>query len=305
LLCNAVNIVEEQAATMALRRVALITGGTGSLGHATARAILAAEDGWDVVVTGRTDADAAAARLGDRARGERVDLASLADVRRFARELPPLDAVVCNAGLLAVSGTSSTEDGIETTFAVNHLAHFLLVREVLPAMRAPGRVVFVSSATHDPTQRTGFPPPRYTSAHELAYPDDVEDEPSLRAGQRRYAASKLCNVLAAYEFARRVPPEIATFTAVDPGQMPGTGLARDLRGIRAFAWHHIMPALTLVPGINRHTPQHSGAVLARLVLRPGATGRYISGGHEVRSSEESYDLGHATDLWETSVALTA
>ena len=90
--------------------------------------------------------------------------------------------------------------------------------------------------------------------------------------------------------------------------MPGTGLARDHHGIRAFAWHHVMPALTLIPGINRNTPTHSGAALARLVLDPrlaGTTGAYFNGKREVRSSAESYDARNAADLWETSTALVA
>jgi NAD(P)-dependent dehydrogenase (short-subunit alcohol dehydrogenase family) len=291
---------------MSSRRTVLITGGTGSLGFRAAQAILA-DGGWEVVITGRGAVDDAAARLGELATGRRLDLGSLADVRRFARELRPLDAVICNAGLLTASGTRFTADGIEETFGVNHLAHFLLVREVLPRMRAPGRVVFVSSATHDPARRTGFPAPRYATARELAHPTADAERP-MRAGQRRYAASKLCNVMAAYEFARRVPADAATFNAFDPGQMPGTGLARDLHGVRAFAWHRVMPALTLVPGINRHTPVRSGAALARLVLDPrlaGTTGKYFNGMREVRSSAESYDTRKAADLWETSIALTA
>lgn len=294
---------------MAERRTVLITGGTGSLGFRAAEAIVA-DGGWEVVVTGRADtavADAAA-RLGERATGRRLDLGSLAEVRGFARDLPPVHAVVCNAGLLRAAGMTFTVDGVEETFGVNHLAHFLLVREILPRMPAQGRVVFVSSATHDPAQRTGFPVPPYTSARDLARPAGAENASGLRAGQLRYSKSKLCNILAAYEFARRVRPEVATFNAFDPGQMPGTGLARDFQGIRAVAWHRLMPALTLVPGINRHTPKRSGTALARLVLDPGladTSGRYFSGMRETRSSAESYDTQKAADLWETSVALTA
>jgi NAD(P)-dependent dehydrogenase (short-subunit alcohol dehydrogenase family) len=289
---------------MSHRRTALITGGTGSLGFHAAQAILTDGD-WDVIITGRAAVADAAARLGDRAAGVHLDLGSLGEVRRFAEGLPPLDAVICNAGLMAVSGMTFTKDGIEETFGVNHLAHFLLVREVLPNMPAPGRVVFVSSATHDPAQRTGFPAPRYATARRLAHPTGDAEHP-MRAGRRRYAASKLCNVLAAYEFARRVPAQTATFNAFDPGQMPGTGIARDHHGIRAFAWHHVMPALTLIPGINRHTPMRSGAALARLVLDPrsaDSTGAYFNGEREIRSSTESYDTRNAADLWETSLTL--
>ncbi|MFC7406125.1 SDR family NAD(P)-dependent oxidoreductase [Georgenia alba] len=288
-----------------VRRTALITGGSGGLGQATAQALLA-HGGWDVIVTGRDETTLAAAadRLGKRATGRRLDLGSLAEVRDFARDLPSLDALICNAGLHVV-GMRRTRDGVEETFGVNHLAHFLLVREVLPRMRAPGRVVLVTSATHDPAQRTGFPPPRYTSARALAYPEPSA-ESALRAGQRRYTVSKLCAVLATYELARRVPREQATFAAFDPGQMPGTGLARDYPGVRGLAWRFVMPALVLVPGINRHTPRRSAARLARLVVDPhltAVTGRYYSDGREARSSAESYDAAKAKDLWETSVGL--
>lgn len=289
------------------RRTALITGGTGSLGFHTAQAILA-DDGWDVVITGRTRdaADAAARRLGDRASGHQLELGSLADVRRAAHELPAPHAVICNAGVHTTAGRAFTRDGVEQTFGVNHLGHFVLVRELLPRLAGGARVVFVSSGTHDPARRTGFPAPRYTTARELAFPDGAETESAFRAGRRDYTTSKLCNVLTGYEFARRVPPEVATFNVFDPGQLPGTGIARDYRGIRGFAWRRVLPVLTVVPGNDIHTPRRSAAALARLVLDPalaGTTGKYFSGKRETHSSAESYDTGKAADLWETSIEL--
>lgn len=291
------------------RRTVLITGGTGNLGFRTAQAILA-RGGWDVVITGRTPASVADAteRLGDGAVGYALDLGSLSDVHHAARELPVPHAVVCNAGVHTVSGLALTRDGVEQTFGVNHLAHFALVRGLLPRMAIPGRVVFVSSGTHDPARRTGFPSPVYTSAREIAFPDEAaEKEGPFKAGRRRYTTSKLCNVLAAYEFARRVPPSVATFNVFDPGQLPGTGIARDYRGIRGFAWRHVMPTLTVVPGNDLHTPKQSGAALARLVLDPalaGTSGRYFSTTRETHSSAESYDSHKAADLWQASVELT-
>lgn len=291
------------------RRTALITGGTGSLGFHAAQAILADRD-WDVVITGRAAGRVAeaAGRLGSRAIGCPLDLGSLAAVRRVARELPPLHAVVCNAGVHTISGTEFTPDGIEQTFGVNHLAHFLLVREVLPTMAAPGRVVFVSSGTHDPAKRTGFPAPAYTTARALAFPDGASADGPFRAGRLSYNTSKLCNVLAAYEFARRLSPEVATFNVFDPGEMPGTGIARDYRGPRAFAWRYVLPTLAALSVGDFRTPKVSGAALARLILDPalaGTSGAYFSGVRERRSSVESYDTRKAADLWETSVALTA
>ncbi|RJQ74438.1 SDR family NAD(P)-dependent oxidoreductase [Pseudonocardiaceae bacterium YIM PH 21723] len=288
-------------------KTALITGGTGSLGFRTAEAILA-DDDWQVVITGRQRqaVEQAAGRLGPRATGLPLDLGSLDEVRRFAHEAPVPDALVCNAGVSMAGDITWTADGIEQTFGVNHLAHFVLVNELLPRMPAQSRVVLVASDTHDPTKPTGMPAPAYTDAYSLAHPASTEEPGPAAAGRRRYTTSKLCNVLMAYELARRTSPEVATVNAFDPGLMPGTGLARDLKGVQAFAWRYLLPALTVVPGINAHTPRQSAAALARLVLDPelaGTTGRYFSGRKEIRSSVESYDRAKATDLWETSVVL--
>ncbi|HEX4250665.1 MAG TPA: SDR family NAD(P)-dependent oxidoreductase, partial [Pseudonocardia sp.] len=235
----------------------LITGGTGGLGRATATAIAAARRELTVVLTGR-DASAAAsvagrisAETGGDVRGLPLDLGSLDDVRRFGKELvaaplPPLHAVLCNAGTQSVSGTARTADGFERTFGVNHLAHFLLVRELLPHLVAPARIVFVASGTHDPAKRTGMPAPRYTTAAELADPavdsapgaeepgaaERRAEEPgapgrpaaepgnAATIGRRYYTTSKLCNVLTTYELARRLPAErpgeLITVNAFDP-----------------------------------------------------------------------------------------
>jgi NAD(P)-dependent dehydrogenase (short-subunit alcohol dehydrogenase family) len=295
----------------------LITGGTGSLGHGAATAILDSAPNVRVVITGRgADRVAEAARrLGDRAVGMPLDLSSLDDVRRFTRELvagelPPLQAIVCNAGVQIVSGTSVTVDGFEQTFAVNHLAHFLLVRELLPTLVPGGRIVLVASDTHDPTKPTGMPAPVYVTARELARPGDDGTSRAAAIGRRRYTTSKLCNVLSAYEFARQLDSagddRGITVNAFDPGLMPGTGLGRDYPGVQGLAWRYLMPALTIVPGINVHTPRQSGRALARLVLDPGlaaVTGKYFSGRRQIRSSADSYDTAKAADLWTTSIEL--
>ncbi|KAA8881860.1 SDR family NAD(P)-dependent oxidoreductase [Nocardia colli] len=301
-------------------RTVLITGGTGSLGYRTAEAILDAGQGWHVVLTGRSPSavEAIRRRLGDRATGKPLNLGSLDDVRRFADAfttfgLPPLHAIICNAGTQIVSGTMLTEDGIEQTFGVNHLAHFLLVQLLLPDLAVPGRIIFVSSDTHDPAKPTGMPAPVYINARALAYPDSYGAAGTLGPGpigRRRYTTSKLCNVLTTYELARRLDdktsPPAVTVNAFDPGLMPGTGLGRDYPGIASLAWRYLLPALTIVPGLNIHTPRRSAAALARLALDPelaATTGRYFSGRREIRSSKDSYDPDIAKDLWNTSIEL--
>lgn len=299
----------------------LITGGTGSLGYRTAIEIAKTTTDLTVVITGRDPEDTRrkaadiAARTHASVVGLPLDLSSLNDVRRFAadfadHQLPPLHAVVCNAGIQIISGLRLTADGYETTFAVNHLAHFLLIDLLLPSIAAPGRIVMVASDTHDPNKPTGMPAPHYTTALQLARPPaDAAD--TVFAGRQRYTTSKLCNVLMTYELARRLQPNSdsppITVNAFDPGLMPGTGLARDYTGVQALAWNYLLPALTIVPGLNVHTPRQSARALSRLVTDPAlrtVTGSYFSGHREISSSTESYDTAKAADLWTTSLALT-
>jgi NAD(P)-dependent dehydrogenase (short-subunit alcohol dehydrogenase family) len=291
-------------------RTVVITGANAGLGLECARNLLARDDSWHVVLAVRNpDLGAAAiADLGapDRCSVIRCDLASLASVRDFvaafaATDLPPLHAIVCNAGLQTVD-TKFTVDGIEMTFGVNHLGHFALVQGLLERLVAPARIVVVASGTHDPAKFTGMPHPNYTSAEELAHP--ATDAPVN--GRLRYTTSKLCNVLFAYELDRRLGEGArgVTVTAFDPGLMPGSGLARDYSPAQRFVWRFIGPVLRLLPNVN--STRTSGSRLAALAVDPsfeGVTGRYYEGAKQIRSSVDSYDTAKALDLWESSERL--
>jgi light-dependent protochlorophyllide reductase len=300
----------------------IITGGNAGLGYECAKRIATTGD-WHVVIASRDRrrTEEAAARLRAETGNEQVtamvlELASLAAVRAFAQEfseraLPPLRAIVCNAGIQIVNGQTYTKDGVETTFAVNHLGHYLLVHLLLPHLVAPARIVFVSSGTHDPAQRTGIPAPRYTDARTLAQPERDRASPGENAGvagRRAYSTSKLCNVLCTYELRRRLLAaglSGVTVNAFDPGMMPGSGLARDYDAFQRFAWRFVLPVLRLFVR-NVNSISHSGQALARLVLDPtlaATTGKYFEGMKEIPSSKDSYDLLKAAELWETSAAL--
>ena len=313
-------------------KTVVITGGNAGLGFETARELGASDPGWRVVLgcRGLEKGERAARELNGDLGDERVeamvlDLASLASVRAFARELrarvstgevPPLRALVCNAGIQVVTGTTYTEDGFEETFGVNHLGHFLLVNLLLGDLEAPARIVLVSSGTHDPAQRTGMPPgPRWREPKVLAWPEMYPETPGESpgtTGRRRYTSSKLANVLTGYELSRRLEAAgfgdreaPVTVNLFDPGLMPGSGLARDYGPPQRLAWKYLFPALRLVvPNVN--STAGSGKVLARLVSEPrfeGVTGKYLVGHEAQRSSDESYDREKAAELWEASARL--
>jgi NAD(P)-dependent dehydrogenase (short-subunit alcohol dehydrogenase family) len=315
-------------------KTVVVTGGNAGLGYECVRSICAFDPTWRVVLAcrdvgkGRTAALAIAEETGrPNVEAMGLDLASTASVRSFAEglarrdDLPPLRAVVCNAGLQVVSGTTRTEDGFEETFGVNHLGHFLLVNLLLRELEAPARVVLVSSGTHDPKRRTGMPAPRYRGAAALAHPEGHPDPEEVgespgKVGRRRYTTSKLCNAMFAYELDRRLRAEgLSALEApvdaniFDPGAVPGTGLARDWGHLARLAWDRgvarLVPVLRRL-GVPFSTPEASGRALARLVTDPsleGVSGRYFEIGEVSCSSEESYDLGKARELWETSAAL--
>jgi NAD(P)-dependent dehydrogenase (short-subunit alcohol dehydrogenase family) len=294
-------------------RTAVITGANTGLGLECARSLLAIDDTWHVVLAVRDPARGAdaVAELGapQRCTVIPLDLASLQSVRGFSARLrdaalPPLRAVVCNAGLQVVTGTQLTDDDVEMTFGVNHLGHFALVRGLLDELHGPGRIVVVSSGTHDPAKFTGMPHPQYTSADELAYPPVGADVD----GRRRYTTSKLCNLLFAYELDRRLSQGAkgVTVTAFDPGLMPGSGLARDYSPLGKFAWRFLFPLLRVLPNVN--SARVSGRHLAALAGDPafdGVTGTYFEGAKPIRSSADSYNEALAHDLWDTSERLAA
>ena len=291
----------------------IVTGGNTGLGFECA-ADLAADSRKLVVIACRDarDGQRAADRIGGgNVRVLALDLSDQPSIHGFvkafrAADFPPLAAVVCNAGSQTVSEPTKTADGYETTFAVNHLGHFLLTRLLLQNIVPSGRITFVSSGTHDPEQKTGMPAPRYTNAESAAH----DFEPGGAAGRRRYTTSKLCNVLTTYEYARRLgasaDPRLHSIhvNAFDPGLMPATGLARTYPPTLRFISRYILPILGLFIS-NVNSPKASGRRLAALASggKGDATGLYFSEDGAIRSSAESYDVAKARELWESSSAM--
>jgi NAD(P)-dependent dehydrogenase (short-subunit alcohol dehydrogenase family) len=229
-----------------------------------------------------------------------------------------VDALVLNAGG-QINRIGKTVDGFETTFAVNHLAHYLLARLLLPQVVQGGRIVLTASGTHDPAAKTGMPPPRHADARKLATPseDPERDGQTGVAGRRAYSASKLCNVMTARQLAVRhgagagngllARPDLM-IASFDPGFVPGTGLVREYPAAVDWAFRTILPLVMRSARVS--TPEVSGSLLADLVLLDGyaqSRGDYWSVRQRqlrrVPPSELARNDAACTKLWDDSAVM--
>ena len=273
-------------------RTVLVTGGTSGIGKATAIGLAAL--GARLAIAGRDlpRAEAAADDIRAATGNPNVDafgadMSSQAEVRRLAAEVldayPRLHVLVNNVGGFW-SGRHVTADGLERTFAVNHLAAFLLTELLIGRLKAsaPARVVTVSSGAQS-QGRIDF--------------DDLQGERDY-SGQTAYNQSKLASVMFTYELARRLDGTAVTANVLHPGVVNTAFGAED-------------PSLVfkvLVPFFRpfMKTPQRGAATSIYLASSPevaGVTGTYFAKGRPERSNKASYDDGAATRLWQVSADL--
>lgn len=246
----------------------IITGGNRGLGLQIARA-LAAEPDSDVVlaVRDRARGEAAAARIGPNVRVLELDLAERASVERFIeRWNGPIAGLVNNAGIQIGNATRFTADGLEITFAVNHL-HALRLSLGLRPQLAGGRLLFIGSGTHNPkhptASRFGFVGERFGSIAECTAGIEAGDD-YTQLGKDRYATSKFLSLVSAVELARRIPRDEILIACLDPGLMPGTNLASTAPWWMRFGWHYVLPlAVPLLPDAS--TTSRSGRAVAALL----------------------------------------
>ncbi len=274
-------------------KVVMITGSTSGIGFFTAQEI--ARLGAQVIVHGRDEARCRAAVQAIRQETHnasitylRADLSSLIQVRAMAQmffdQHGHLDVLVNNAGVAFLFRTLS-EDGYEMTFAVNHLAHFLLTNLLLPALRASNsaRVVNVSSGAHH-NQRIDF-----TDLQLRRFYNPM----------KAYGRSKLANILFSYELARRLAGSHITSNALTPGM------------VATEIWKKVNRFLTpiIYPVIARRaqTPLEGAQTSIYLATSPeveNVTGLYYAYMHPVQSSQASHDEQIAKQLWDASAMLT-
>ena len=280
-----------KAPSMAGKTV-VITGGTGGIGRATAIGL--ATLGARVAITGRhlERAEAAAAEIRDAPGNPHVDafgadLSSQAEVRRLAAELleayPRLDVLVNNVGGFWAT-RHVTADGLEHTFAVNHLAAFLLTNLLLDRLKAsaPARIVTVSSNAH--------------AMGTIDFPD-LQGEHKYSA-QKAYNQSKLANVMFTYELARCMAGTGVTANALHPGVVSTGFGAEDPSPIYRF----LVPLMRPFMKSPRQGAETS-IYLASSAAVEGVTGKFFAKGKPLASNKASYDDSAATRLWRVSAEL--
>jgi len=274
-------------------RVCVVTGATHGIGVATAHALAAL--GASVVIHGRDGAraEAVAAQVrrasgNPEIRSAQADFAELAQVRRLAAQLaaqlPRLDVLINNAALMAGARARSA-DHYELTFAVNHLAPFLLTNLLLPKLRgsAPARVIIVASEAHR----------RAT----LDF-DDLMNE-RVAGLWPAYQRSKLANILFARELARRLAGYGVTVNALHPGVV-NTNLFHDGPAWMRLALRSLGRLLLLSPARGADTSVY----LASAPELAGHTGGYYRRRRLIEPSPAAQSAADGERLWQQSARLT-
>jgi len=273
-------------------KVCLITGATSGIGEVTAREL--ARMGCSVVITARDQRKAEIAV--DKLRAESgslkidglvADLSSQDQVRNlaveFMRQHNRLDVLINNAGAIYLRRYLS-QDGIEMTFAVNHLAPFLLTNLLLEMVidSTPARIINVASNSH--------------KDREIDF-DDLESQESY-GFMSAYGKSKLANIMFTYELDRRLTGSGVMVNAVHPGFV-GTNMGAN----NGWLVKLFLP-LTSLWALSPEEGAETSLYLASSPEVEGVSGKYFYQKKVVPSSPSSLDKEKARQLWEVSPEMT-
>jgi len=275
----------------------MVTGATSGMGEMTARRL--AELGATVILVGRSRerGDETLRRIVAATGNTSVelmlaDLSSQAQIRqlaqRFKSRYQQLHVLVNNAGAW-ITTRQECIDGIEMTFALNHLGYFLLTNLLLDTLKAsaPARIINVASYGHA-SGRIDF--------------DDLQGRREYN-GMQAYRQSKLANVLFTYELARRLAGTGVTVNAVNPG-LVATRFGLNNFGVIPARIVNLLIRVYGLVGANAEQGAQTSIYLATSPNVEGITGKYFEKQTAVPSSEESYDPATASRLWQVSEAMT-
>jgi len=276
-------------------KTCLITGATSGIGRATAIAL--GKMGANLVLVGRNErvggvlAEKLAKEQAIKAEFIRADISDQEQVRKLAatvrQRFSHLDVLINNAGA-KFDGYQASADGIEMTFATNHLGHFLLTALLLDSLLAApsARIVTVSSGSHGGARA------------DVVWCQRAQSYDRSQA----YAESKLANLLFTYELARRLGSTGISVNALDPGAV-ATNFGRNnglIRWLKHIAYHALKGEL-----VSAERGASTVIFLARDPSIKNVTGAYFRDCIRVDSSPISKDTAVARQLWELSLELTS
>ena len=273
-------------------KVCLVTGGNSGIGKSVALGL--AKMGTTVVVVSRNKekGETAVTDTVEKSGNKNVeliqaDMSSQNSIRQLVNEFrarhEKLHLLINNAGVY-LTKRSETEDGLESTFAVNHLGPFLLTSLLVDILKAsaPSRIVNVTSDAHKGA-RVNF--------------DDLQGERKF-SGWQAYGQSKLAMILYTRGLAKKLEGTGVTVNSAHPGVVR-TNFAKNNGGLVMLGFRFL--------GIFFISPESAAKRILYVATSPdleGVTGKYFTKMHEVKSSQESYDDDSARRLWQISEQLT-
>ncbi|NTW32947.1 MAG: SDR family oxidoreductase [Bacteroidetes bacterium] len=272
-------------------KIGIITGFTSGIGLATATSLAAMGATLGLVCRNKSKGEKTIQLIKDKTGNNNIklfiaDLSSLADIYNIADEIknnfPVIDVLVNNAGVVN-KNKILTVDGYEATFALNHLAYFLLTKLLLDSLKASPKARIVSVASEA------------AMGGKINF-DDLHFKKKY-SFWRAYANSKLANIIFTYELAKRLKGTNVTANCIYPG-IVRTNFGRELTGF----WGIIFTKLN---GLLRNAEKGAETIIW-LVTSPeaeGITGKYFKDKKEIKSNKCSYNVDLQQKLWNVSEEL--
>ncbi|KAI5919329.1 putative short-chain dehydrogenase [Camillea tinctor] len=259
------------------------------------------------------------------------DMATTINARVAAGEIPPIRALILNAGYLEFEEQTWTAEGFDTSFAATYLGHWLLTLMLLQSMdKNNGRILVIGSSAHDTQDTRNNAGGQYaekkwqTIFHNSTEPiakgtwSSNREDPSFRGGYRRYGAAKLCQVMMIPELQRRIDADPIlkgiSVLGIDPGSTP-TYLVRRGDWRIVGLWTFIMPWLVVIltwlwpNGTNRTVTKSSADIITAAFDSNPAIGErpkglYLNGEEPREMAAEARDPRKRDILWKDTLKYT-
>lgn len=272
-------------------KIVVITGSTSGIGRAAAIELARKGAHLVMVVRNAEKAEKVKKEIADSTGNSRIDiriadLSLVKEVKRVATEIrsnyPKIDVLINNAGMIYPERIE-TKEGNEMTLALNHLAYFIMTRELLPGLKGAGKARIINVASE--AQRAG-----------KIWFDDIQLKNGYSA-MKAYCQSKLMNIMFTYELARQLNGTGITANALHPGVVD-TGFARDYKGIMGWLVKASKPFM--------RSAEKGAETTVYLASHPdveGKTGIYFSNKKPIRSNSQSYNQEAQRRLWELTEEL--